>query len=44
MPVSGSGDNASKDAIADKVQQLINDHKVMVFSKTYCIFFLNIFK
>jgi hypothetical protein len=44
MSASGSGDNISKDAIADKVKQLINDHKVIVFSKTYCIFFINIFE
>jgi glutaredoxin 3 len=44
MSASGSGDNVSKDAIADKVKQLINDHKVIVFSKTYCIFVIHIFK
>jgi hypothetical protein len=37
MSTRGSGD---KDAIADKVKQLINDHQVMVFSKTYCNLFL----
>ncbi len=37
MSANGSGDNA----VADTVKQLINDHKVIVFSKTYCMFFLN---
>jgi hypothetical protein len=37
MPANGSADNASKDAIADKVKQLINNHQVVVFSKTYCM-------
>jgi glutaredoxin 3 len=32
MSANGSGDNA----VADTVKQLINDHKVIVFSKTYC--------
>jgi len=40
MSASGSGDNLGKDVIAGKVQQLINDHKVIVFSKTYCTFFI----
>ncbi|CAF3133199.1 unnamed protein product, partial [Rotaria sp. Silwood2] len=31
-----SGNNTSKEAIADKVKQLINNHKVIVFSKSYC--------
>ena len=38
MSASGSGDNEA-DAIADKVKQLINDHKVIVFSKTYCMLY-----
>lgn len=43
MGVSGSGDSGNKEVIADTVKQLINNHKVMVFSKTYCIL-LNIFR
>ncbi len=36
--MSGSGDKASKTGLNDKIKELINDNKVMVFSKTYCKF------
>jgi len=34
MSSSGSGD---KTTISDKINELIKDNKVMVFSKTYCM-------
>ncbi|CAF0795931.1 unnamed protein product [Rotaria sordida] len=40
MSSSGSGDKASGNSIKDEINQLIKDHKVMVFSKTSLIFFL----
>ncbi|CAF0725136.1 unnamed protein product [Rotaria sordida] len=36
MSSSGSGDKASGNSIKDEINQLIKDHKVMVFSKTSC--------
>ncbi|CAF0746216.1 unnamed protein product [Rotaria sordida] len=36
MSSSGSGDKASGNSIKDEINQLIKDHKVMVFSKTNC--------
>ena len=38
MSANGAGNNA----VADTVKQLIKDHKVIVFSKTYCMFILYI--
>jgi hypothetical protein len=42
--MSGSGDKASKNDLNDKIKQLINDNKVMVFSKTYCKLKINLKK
>ena len=36
MSSSGSGDKAGKNSVSDEIKQMIKDHKVMVFSKTYC--------
>ncbi|CAF0733659.1 unnamed protein product [Rotaria sp. Silwood1] len=36
MSSSGSGDKASGNSVSDEINQLLKDHKVIVFSKTYC--------
>lgn len=38
MSGNGSGDHGGTGAVADTINKLINDHKVVVFSKTYCKF------
>ena len=37
MSFSGSGDKASVNIVKDEIDELIKDHKVMVFSKTTCM-------
>lgn len=39
MSANGSGDHGSTGPVADTIQKLINNHKVVVFSKTYCKIF-----
>lgn len=41
MAASGSGDKSS---VADTVKKLINNHKVVVFSKSYCMLNVEIFQ
>lgn len=37
-------DSISKEQLVNKVKELINNNKVIIFSKTYCMAFLFIFR
>jgi hypothetical protein len=36
MSASGSGGKCGKNPVAEEIDQLITNHKVVVFSKTFC--------